>query len=76
MKYIPAGRLFGNEIWYSQRRQHPAMYGVASCVLATPVSSSASERVFSALKLIVSDTFSRFWNSTIEDIIVIRSLNQ
>ncbi len=64
------------KFWYNRKKQHPAMYGVASRVFATPVSSSASERAFSAPKLIVSETCSRLSNNTLEGIIAIRSLTQ
>ncbi len=64
------------KFWYNRKRRHPAIYGVALRVLTTPVSSSASERVFSALKLIVSDTRSHLSNDTLEYVIVIRSLTK
>ena len=44
--------------------------------LATPVSSSASERVFSAVKLLVTKNRSRLSGSILEDIIFIRSLTE
>ncbi len=61
---------------YNRKRKHPAMYGIAMHLLATPVSSSANEKAFSARKLVVSDTCSRLSNDTVEDIIMIRLLTQ
>ncbi len=43
------------KFWYNRRRQHTTLFAVASRVLATPVSSSASIRVFSTVKLLVTD---------------------
>ena len=62
------------KFWNDRKRHHPAMFAVACRVMATPVSSSASERVFSVLKQLVSDNRSRLLSETIEDIVVIRSL--
>ena len=58
--------------WYDRKIALPRLFAVGARIFATPVSSAASERVFSALK--VHDKSSRLTNKTIEDIIVIRSL--
>lgn len=38
------------EFWYERKNRFPMLYKVAHRALATPVSSSSSERVFSTLK--------------------------
>ena len=62
------------KFWNDRKTALPTLFAVAARIFAKPVSSAASERVFSALKLVVHDKSSRLTNKTIEDIIVIRSL--
>ena len=56
---------------YNTIRQHPALFSVASRVLRTTVSFSASEDVFSALKLLVMEKRSRLSRYLLEDTMVI-----
>ena len=62
------------KFWYDCKTALSTLFPVAERIFATPVSSAASERVFSALKLAVRDKYSRLTNRTIEDIVVILSL--
>ena len=64
------------KFWFNRKRQHTALYAVAASVLATPVSSSASERYLSGVKLLVTENRSRLTSNILEDIIVIRSLTE
>lgn len=64
------------KFWLNRNRQHPAFYVVTACVLATSVSSSATERVLPAVKLLVNESQSRLLSNILEDIIVIRSLTE
>ena len=63
------------KFWYDQKNQFPNLYAVAACIYSTPVSSSASERVFSTLKLFVDDERSGLSTSLVDDMIVVRSLH-
>ena len=56
---------------FNRKRQHPALYAVAARVLATLASSLGSERVFSNVKLLVTENRSRISRNILEDIIVI-----
>ena len=60
--------------WYEKRNKFPILHQVALRVLATPVSSASSERVFSSLKKLVTSDRSRLSAKNIEDILVARSL--
>lgn len=60
--------------WYNRRGQFPKLYRVAMKVLATPVSSSSSERVFSTLKKLVTSDRVRLSGQNVENILVARSL--
>lgn len=60
--------------WYDKRENVPALCGVSCRVHATPVSPSASERVFSALKLVVTDSGSRMRSENVQNVIVSLSL--
>ena len=64
------------KFWFSRKRQHPALYTCAERVLATLVSSSPSERVFCAVKLLVTENRSRLSSNILEYIIVTRSLTK
>ncbi len=61
-------------LWYNRKFQFPNLHAVAARIFATPVSSAASERGFSALKLLVDEQRSRLGTSIVEDMIVVRSL--
>ena len=58
------------------KKQFPNLYAVAARVLATPVSSASSERVFSVPKLVADDKWSRRCSSVVDDMIVVRSLHK
>lgn len=62
------------KFWHDRKKQFPSLHAVAARIYATPVSSAASERVFSVLKLVVDERRSRMSTSLIDDTIVIRSL--
>ena len=64
------------KFWFDRKAQFPDLYEVPMRVLATPVSSSASERVFSALKLLVTEKRSRLTPSIIDDMVTVRALHQ
>ena len=64
------------KFWFNRKRQHSVLYAVAARVLATPFSSSASERVFSVVKSLVTENQSRPTSNILEDIIAIRSLTE
>ena len=51
--------------WYGLKTELPTLFAVAARTSATPVSSAASQRVLSALKLVVHDESSRLTNKTI-----------
>ncbi len=61
------------EFWYNRKAQFPNLYAIATRIYATPVSSAASDRVFSALKLLFDDKRSRLGTSLVDDMIVVRS---
>ena len=58
---------------YNRKNTLPTLFAGAPCIFSMLVSSAASERVSSALKLIVHDKSFRLTNRNIEDIIVTRS---
>ena len=60
--------------WYDRRAQYLFLYAVAARIYATPVSSSSSERLFSALKLLVEEKRSRLSNYVVDDMILVSSL--
>lgn len=62
------------KFWSDNRRRFPMMYKVAHRVYAIPVSSAASERVFSAVSHIVTDDRSYIGASVLEDLTVSRSI--
>ncbi len=64
------------EFWNNRKRQHPNLLAIASRIIATSVSSSASECVSSAIKLLVTDKHSRLSRSFLEHITLIRSLTE
>ncbi len=51
--------------WYNRKSQFPNLYAVAARIFATPVSSAASERVFSALKILVDEQQSSLGTSLV-----------
>ena len=61
--------------WYDKKNQFPNLYAVAARIYSTPVSSSASKRIFSTLEPFVDDKRSGLSTSLIDDMIVIRSLH-
>ena len=61
--------------WYNRKTQFPQLFAVATRVYATSVSSSASERVISSLKLLFNDKRSRLCTSILVDMIAMRSLH-
>ena len=61
--------------WYNRKTQFPQLFATATRVYATPVSSSASERVFSSLKLLVNDKRSRLNTLMLYAMIAVRSLH-
>ena len=64
------------KFWYDKKAQFPDLYAVLMRVFVTPVSSSASEQVFSALKLMVTEKRSRLTPSIVDDMVVLRALHQ
>ena len=62
--------------WHERKAQFPLLFTLAARVFATPVSSASSERVFSALKLLVSEKRSFLTSSLIDDVIALRSLHE
>ena len=60
--------------WYNRKSQFSNLYAVAARIFAKPVSYAASERVFSALKLLADEQRSRLGTSLVEDMLVVRSL--
>ena len=61
--------------WHERKNQFPNIFSVALRIYAIPVSSAESERVFSALQLVVNEKRSTLSSSLIDDIMVIRSLH-
>ena len=61
--------------WHERKNQLPNVFYVALRIHAIPVSSAASERVFSALQLLVNEKRSTLSTSLIDDMIAIRSLH-
>lgn len=61
--------------WHKHKASFPGLFAVARRVFATPVTSCSSERVFSAVNRIVSRDRASMNPTTLEDIIVIRSLS-
>jgi len=59
--------------WYKMQGTYPALFAVARHIFATPVSSCASERVFSAVKRGFTNYRSRMKSEILEDIVVMRS---
>ena len=74
----PASLISGSfsvmNFWFECKKMFPMLYKVSLRVFAPPVSSSSSERVFSALKNLVSAERCRLCTWSIQDIIVARSL--
>ncbi len=64
------------KFWHDRKRHHRAFCSITARVLATPVSYTASERVFSALKLFVTDHRSRLSSQILEDIVLIWSVSE
>ena len=62
--------------WHELKTQFPLLFIIAARVFATPVSSASSERVFSALKLLVSEKRSCLARSLIDNIIALRSIHE
>ena len=62
--------------WYDRKKEFPHLFAISVRLYATPVSSASSERVFSALKLLVDEKRSNLRSSLIDDMIVIRSLHE
>jgi len=59
--------------WVSMERILPSLAKVAYRIYGTPVSSSASERTFSAVNRIVTPDRSRLSPALVEDIVYCRS---
>ncbi len=60
--------------WYSRRRSFPQLYKIAMRIYATPSSSSTKERVFSAVKKVITPERSCLTPEVLSQIIVARSL--
>lgn len=59
--------------WHSRRNEFPILFKVARRIYSTPVSSCASERVFSAVKRIVNHDRTRLSSGSLEDVVFLRS---
>ncbi len=64
------------KFWYNQKSQFPNLFAISVRIFSTPVSSAASKRLFSTLKLFVDDKLSCLSSSLIDDMIVVRLLHK
>ena len=60
--------------WHERKNQFPNIFSVALQIYAKPVSSTASERVFLALQLLVNEKCCTLRPSLTDNMILIRSL--
>ena len=60
--------------WHNHRSSYPDLYKVAQRLYAIPVSSCASERVFSAVNRIITRDRAILSSKALEEIVVVRSL--
>ena len=60
--------------WHNHRSSYPDLYKDAQRLYAIPVSSCASERVFSAVNRIVTRDRAKLSSSALEENVVVRSL--
>ena len=61
--------------WHDRKKQFPTLFCVIMRIYTTPISSAASERVDSLLKMLVNDKRSCLNASLLDDLIVLRSLH-
>lgn len=58
--------------WISRRLSHPEMYRLAMVVLSAPSTQVCVERMFSALKLLLTDQRQKLTDSHIDDLMMLK----